>query len=118
MHPLFFIMDFCLGMNIRAVGLMHHAGWRTAYYGLCFACWLIIRKKPSLTDWVGIGESAVNLLLLITGLLMPYFRFIADIDGVEDASQVITVPGVINFLMAGMICLFSYYKSMAKLQKS
>ena len=116
--PLFFIMDFYLGMNIRAVGLMDHPGWRTAYYGFCFLCWLLIWKKPSFTSWVGIGESVLNLLLLIIGLLMPYFSFIADIDAVENASQVITVQGVINFFIAGMICLHSYYSAMVRLRQN
>ena len=111
-------MDFYLGMNIRAVGLMEHDGWRVAYYGFCFLCWLVIWKKPSLTSWVGAGESAINLLLLITGLVMPYFYFIENIDSVQNASQVITIKGVINFFISGMICVFSYYSAMAKLQKN
>lgn len=110
-------MDFYLGMNIRAVGLLNHTGWRVAYYGFCFVCWLMIWWKPSLITLVGIGESALNLLLLITGLMIPVMSFISDVDSVQNASQVITIQGVINFLISGLICLFLYYKHMAALQK-
>ena len=110
-------MDFYLGMNIRAVGLLDHTGWRAAYYGFCFVCWLMIWRKPSLTTLVGIGESALNLLLLIAGLVMPVMSFISDVDSVQNASQVITIQGVINFFISGMICLFSYYKGMVTLQR-
>lgn len=110
-------MDFYLGMNIRAVGLMNHAEWRAAYYGFCFVCWLVIWRKPSLTTWVGIGESMFNLLLLITNLMLPVFSFIENVDSVQDASQVITPQGVINFFISGMICIFSYYRGMHQLQK-
>lgn len=110
-------MDFYLGMNIRAVGLMEHDGLRGAYYGFCFLCWLVIWKKPSLTSWVAVGESAINLLLLITGLVMPYFNFIQNFDSIQDPSQVITLQGVVNFIISGMICLYSYYSAMFRLQK-
>lgn len=104
-------------MNIRAVGLMDQGGWRAAYYGFCFICWLIIWRKPSLTTLVGIGESALNLLLLIAGLVMPVMSFISDVDSVQNASQVITIQGVINFFISGIICLYSYYSGMARLPR-
>lgn len=71
--PLFAAVDLMFGVPARAAGIPDQ-GWRIAYYGMLGGCWLACRYKPASAPMVGLGESSVNLLLLLMSVLLPIWN--------------------------------------------
>ena len=70
--PLFALVDFGLGVSLRAAGIAD-SGWRVAYYAFAVGCWFVMRRHPRWTPLIGIGESSVSLFLLIWSVMGPIY---------------------------------------------
>src|SRR6185503_5601579 len=68
--PLFAALDLGLSAPIRAVGV-ERPSVRLGYYAATFALGWIMRARPLLAPWLAMGESAVNLTLLMMSVLVP-----------------------------------------------
>ncbi len=114
--PAFAVLDLFVGVSIRAAGL-ESAGWRLAYYGFAFACWIAIRYRPGWTPVVGVGESSVNLFLLILSVLGPIFA--APIIVAEGGDPAITfgVGRMFNILLAGTVLIASFHGHQGELAR-
>ena len=102
--PLFALVDWTFGANVRAAGLADHPELRVAYYALCTGCAVGIHARPALSGPVGFAESSANLLLLFLSLLLPYYGMLDDaLRGSFPAESPITTGMVWNFLIAGSV---------------
>ena len=70
--PAFAAVDLLWGAPIRAVAIASPSA-RFGYYALCFGLGILVRKKPQLAAPVGIGESTVNLTLLLAGIVSAVY---------------------------------------------
>lgn len=108
--PLFWIADEMYGANIRAVALQNAEGWRTLYYALCTASGVAMWLRPTWTDALGLFESSVNLMLLVLGVMLPYWRLADDIStGSVVLVNPYTTELVLNFVLAGSAAVASFY---------
>jgi len=112
--PVFAALDLALGVSFRAAGIASSA-WRIAYYGFAFACWFAMRRWPRWTPLVGIGESSVNLFLLILSVMGPIFAAPALIAEGGDPAISFGVARLFNLLLAGGILIMSFHAHQAEL---
>jgi hypothetical protein len=102
--PLFWAADALFGWNVRAAALEGHPGWKALYYLLCLGCGALVWARPTLTRLVGVAESSVNLLLLVLGMLLPYFQLIDRIPAGEfPGPGEFTIAKSLGFLVAGLV---------------
>src|SRR5688500_14756527 len=70
--PLFALADLALGVPIRAAGL-EDPPLRVGYYALAFLLGLVVYRWPDSSAFVGMGESAVNLAILMVSLMTAVY---------------------------------------------
>jgi hypothetical protein len=112
--PLFLIPDLGFDAPIRVAGL---AGteWRFAYYAFGLGCGFVCRWKPRWTPAVTIGESSVNLFLLILSVLLPIW-VLPDQIAAGGAPEFVFGPvQMANVLLTGTVLLVGFYRAQAHL---
>ena len=110
--PLFALADRLLGLDFRISGLPG-TGYRFAYYGFCMLCALLLWYRPRLSPLVGIGESSVNLAILVVSVMLPILR--PDLEG-GGADVGLQGTNIMNFILTGGILLAVFYSSRHRLQ--
>jgi hypothetical protein len=107
--PLFWLLDWMYGANLRAVALQDATEWRALYYLLCIACGAALWLRPRWSGLVALVECSVNLLLLCLGVLLPYWRLADQITADRLVANPYTPELVINFAVAGAVWLVAFY---------
>ena len=96
---IFVLLDYLLGINLRVAFLDAWAGWRAAYYLLCFACLVLIVWRPTLASLVTTTESLITLAALIISMGVRIFNIPdAALDG---GGAVLSAEEIVNFAIAG-----------------
>lgn len=110
---LFLALDFGLGINVRVAFLESLPGFRLGYYAVCFACLALMIWRPAWTTAVGVIESLATLIALIVNMALR--SMIVTDQMLETGAGFVTMPEVINFLIAGFAAYFSYAKGASDL---
>lgn len=105
--PLFLLLDWGTGTNIRAAGFQAYPALKYGYYTVCMAAAFGIRLAPSRSAVITVIESAVNLLALILGVLAPLYQFPALLDGRGPLPPLMTPARLVNFLLAGSAAILA-----------
>lgn len=108
--PLFALADWIFRWNVRVAALDGQPGLKNAYYAVCTAAGIAIYLKPSLSRMVGLAESSVNILLLILGLMLPYWSLVGNFTG-EERFVPFSVSRIVNFLISGFMWVKVFYGS-------
>lgn len=111
---LFLLLDYGFSINIRLAFLESYPDWRSAYYGLCFACLALILWRPALAVIVGTVESLLTLVALILHMALRVM-LISD-DMLVTSYGIVTMPEVINFLISGGVAYFAWAQGMKSLR--
>ncbi len=107
----FVLLDVLADVNVRVAAFIDQPALRAAYYALCLACLAFTFWKPALSTLVGLGESALNIALLVLGIMLPLYTFDVDASGeLSLAGPPVTLEMVANFGIAGSVCLLSFYR--------
>lgn len=116
--PAFWAADVWLGANLRTAALEDRPGYKGIYYLFCLACGAAIWLRPAWTRLVGLTEASVNILLLVLGVLVPYFRLIDELasGGANVNVSPFGVERTIAFLLAGGVWTISFRMHAAELQ--
>ena len=109
--PLFMLADSLLGLDFRISGLPV-PGYRVVYYGFCMLCALLLWYRPRLAPLVGMGESSVNLTILMVSVMLPILQ--PDLDG-NGAYQGLQGMNILNFILTGGILLAAFYTAQRRL---
>lgn len=105
--PLFAALDVGLSTPIRAVGV-ESLSLRMGYYAAAFALGLAMSVRPALAPWLAMGESAINLTLLMASVLIPIWSLLETLD----TSVVTVLPDrVVNLALSGSVLVYSFYRS-------
>ena len=110
---LFVLLDFALGFNIRLAFLESLPMARVAYYGLCFTCLGLMLWRPAWTVLISAFESLVTLSALIIGMGMRTMLLTDRM--LETGAGFVTIPEIINFLIAGSIAYIAWMKGIREL---
>lgn len=112
--PVFAALDLVLGASIRAAGIPNSAG-RVAYYAFALGCGILLRWRPRWAPLIGIGESSVNLFVLILSILGPLFLLPAYVaEGGEPAFS-FGLGRMVNVLLSGGVLIWSFQGNVARL---
>ena len=110
--PLFVLLDLLFAANIRAAALEQYPVLKYGYYVLCLGCGIFTRTVPRLSAVVALIESSVNILLLILGVLVPYFQLIAQVASNQRIGTAGMTPAlVVNFAISATIWAVSFYQN-------
>jgi hypothetical protein len=108
--PLFAVLDLGLSVPMRAVGV-ESPSLRLGYYAATFALGWVMKARPLLAPWLAMGESAVNLTLLMASVLIPIWSLGETMDGAALAD----LPDrVLNLALSGSVLVYSFYRSQAR----
>jgi len=108
--PLFFLLGLWWGWEIR-VTFLPDLQQRFGYYVLLSTLGLLAHFRPSSAPWVALGESALNLLLIMLWILLPLYALpgAAESGPVEVPYSVREV--LINGGLAGCFFLVGFYQA-------
>ncbi len=109
--PLFAILDLAFGVNVRAAGLQGMPSLRTFYYGVCTVAGVVTFYRPALSWIVGLAESSINILILILGVLLPYYALFQQVEGDRAFRSPFSASHVMNFLISGLMWVNVFYRS-------
>lgn len=113
--PLFFLLGLWWGVEIR-VSFIPDPGRRFLYYVGLSGLGLLAHFRPGSAPWVALGESSLNLLLIMLWILVPIYS-LGDAVMESGATGVpYTVADVVlNGLLAGSFFLLGFYRAQAAL---
>lgn len=109
--PLFFILDAAWALSVRA-SFFDSLSARLAYYGFCLVCGGLVWWFPARARWVGLGESAVSIVLLVVGFMAPILTVTGALtaDPFATIEPPVTLEGIINFMIAGTAAWWSFQR--------
>ncbi|UCG56396.1 MAG: hypothetical protein JSU70_16230 [Phycisphaerales bacterium] len=117
--PLFILLDYLGVTSVRAAILDSMPVYKNLYYGFCIVCAVSMYAVPRCTAIVALFESAINFLMTIMGLFVPYVQYVTHTDDVLDADweivNVFTIPRIVNLILAGAIATLVFKGSLRTL---
>lgn len=115
--PLFALLDFVLGANVRVTFLDGHPAMRGVYYAIALACGAIVYARPRLASIVGVAESGANIGLLIVGVYTAYWGMLDDAAGPGAIANPFTPRAVINLVISAAWGYASYIAATRRLAR-
>jgi hypothetical protein len=114
--PLFWLVGLFWGYELRTTFLTD-PGQRLAYYAFISGLGLLAYFRPSAGPWVALGESSLNLVLLILGILLPIYG-LADqaLSGGAIGLPYTAGEVLMNGVLAGTFFLLGFYRAQAELR--
>lgn len=112
---LFLILDLGLDINVRVAFLQAAPGLKYLYYGICFGCLGLMLWQPSWTTVIGGVESLATLIALIVNMALR--SMIVTDAMIESGTGFVTMPEIMNFLIAGVAAYISYARGIKALQQ-
>jgi len=111
---LFVLIDFGLGVNVRAAFLEPWPDLRLAYYAFCIACLGAMIWRPAWSTLVGTVESLVTLVALLLGVGI---RVMVPSDAIfGENARILTYQEIINFVLSGYIAYFAWTHGLKRLK--
>jgi hypothetical protein len=115
--PLFALLDYALGANVRVTFLDGHPAMRGVYYALAILCGAIVYARPRLASIVGVVESGANIGLLIVGVYTAYLGMLDDAAGPGAISNPFTERAIINLVISAAWGYASYAAATRRLAR-
>lgn len=109
--PLFVLIDFVFGANVRAAGFEGHPVLKYAYYSVCFGCFLLMRRRPSWAPAISLSESVLNLGVLVVSFLGPFYVWMGHAGEGAMTPSPVTMERVISFIFSGSTACVAYYSN-------
>ena len=117
--PLFILLDYLGGVNIRAAVLDSMPMYKNLYYGFCIFCAAGIYFRPRFSAVVALFESTIMVLMTVLSVFLPYVRILMQTDDVLnenwDITSAFTIPRIVNLILAGTIAIFAFHGSIRAL---
>jgi hypothetical protein len=109
--PVFALLDHFGGISVRAAFLDGWPAARYAYYGVCFGCGLAAWRAPSKARFIAMGESMVNIVLLIFSIMLGYYATIDRVANDLPTDDLLGPQRAANLVIAAGALMFSYFRS-------
>lgn len=110
--PVFAALDFLAGVPVRIA--IPDERVRAAYYVGIFGLGLVCRYEPRWAPWVGMGESAFNLFLLMLAVLLPLWTVPdALLEGGAELGRTRLLERVANLALGGTVLVVAFYRQQA-----
>ncbi|MCP4263247.1 MAG: hypothetical protein GY774_37925 [Planctomycetes bacterium] len=122
--PLFILLDYFGGLNVRVSALDSSPMYKNLYYGFCILCGICMFIIPRCSAVVALFESLINFMMLILSICLLYIRTItALMDDVLDADfnamkELLTVEPGVNLVIVGSCVVLTFRKSIDTIAQS
>ena len=105
--PIFFLFGLWWGFEVR-VTFIPDAGCRFGYYLVLSGLGLLAYFRPKSAPWVALGESTINLFLIILWILLPIYTLgdVGDLRVPYTPAEVL-----VNGLLAGSFFVLGFYRA-------
>ena len=117
--PLFILLDYFGGINIRAAVLDSMPMYKNLYYGFCIFCAVGIYFRPQFSAVVALFESTIIVLITVLSVFLPYIEILMQADDVLngnwDIAGAFSTPRIVNLLLAGTMAVFAFHWSIREL---
>lgn len=110
--PLLALPDLAFGVPVRVAGL-ERVSHRLVYYAAVFAVGLVMRARPRLAPWLGMGESALNLTLLMAAVLVPVWS-LAEAPAPAGGVVADLPARVATLALSGSVLVISFHVHQAR----
>jgi hypothetical protein len=117
--PLFILLDYLLGINVRVSALDAMPLYKNVYYGFCILCGVCIFILPRYSPFVALLESGINFLMMILLLYLPYVRCIMQEDIIGEGWQnmeALNLKHFFNILIAGVVAVYAFRASIHRVE--
>jgi hypothetical protein len=110
----FVVLDLWIGTSIRVPGLEGN-GIRWGYYGGLLLMGGLALRFPPTAPWIGMGESVVNLVLILLSILLPIWSLAEVLEaGGEPAEVVMGAGGLLGSGLAAAVFIFGFYEAVLR----
>jgi len=122
--PLFILLDYILGVNVRISALDSMPLYKNLYYGFCILCGICMYIIPRYSAVVALLESSINFMMLVLGIFLPYIRTVmalmddvlgADFKALEESLK---VQPMVNLAIVGSCVILTFRKSIETIAES
>lgn len=111
--PVFAVADLGFGAPVRVADVLP-TGPRAAYYAAVFVLGLLCARYPGAVGWVGMGESATNLLILLLSILLPIWSMVDAVSlGTTPQGSLLDGAGIVNAVLSGTAMVVSFHRHQA-----
>jgi len=121
--PLFILLDYIWGVNVRVSALGSIPGYKNLYYVFCILCGVCMYFVPRYSAVVTLFESIINFGMIVFSIFMPYIQNMiyaedilnADFKSMEEA---INTQSIVNLVIVGSFVVLTFHKSIQTIQES
>ena len=110
--PLFILLDYLLGINVRTAIFDTMPLYKYIYYGFCITCGVGVFVFPRMTPIVTLLESTACFLAIVLTIYLPYIRFIIQTDDILNADMPavagISAPCIANLVIVGVMAIIGF----------
>lgn len=112
--PLFALLDFAFGINVRAAFLDGQPVIKLAWYALAFACALVVARWPGRAGLVGLAESGANIALLVIGTMSAYLGAVDSALSESAMEPPLSPADAVNLVVSSAALIVSYIAAQAR----
>ncbi|MHC4243739.1 MAG: hypothetical protein ACYSU4_15140 [Planctomycetota bacterium] len=122
--PLFILLDYIVGINVRVSALETMPTYKNLYYGFCILCGVCMYIIPRYSAVVALLESSINIMMLVLGIFLPYIRTITalmdDVLGADSKAleESLKVQPMVNLFIVGSCLILTFRKSIETIAES
>jgi len=114
--PLFILLDYIWGVNVRVNVLDSTPLYKNLYYGFCILCGVGMYIAPRYSAVVALFESTINFTMVVLGIFVPYVQNILYVDDILSADfkameASLNIQPIVNLVLAGSVAIFVFRQS-------
>ncbi len=120
--PLFILLDYFGGLNVRVSALEAMPLYKNLYYGFCILCGVCMYIVPRYSAVVALFESSINFMMIVLGIFLPYVQYILYVDDIlnadfkaMEASR--NAQSIVNLFIVGFCVILTFRKSIETIEE-
>lgn len=121
--PLFILLDYFGGVNVRVSALDSEPLYKNLYYGFCILCGICMYIIPRYSAVVALFESLINFMMIVLGIFLPYVQNVLYVDDILNADfkameESINIQPIVNLLIVGPCVILTFRKSVETIEEA
>lgn len=112
--PLFILLDYIWGVNVRVTVLDSTPLYKNLYYGFCILCGVGMYIVPQCSAVVALFESTIIVTMTVLGLFLPYVQYLYMDDVLSadwEVAGALSIERIVNLVLAGSVAIFVFRQS-------
>jgi hypothetical protein len=106
--PLFALLDFRGGVDLRAAFLHDYPAVRLVFYAGLFALGLLASQRARLAPVIALLESGANIGLLVISIFAAYVNAVSGLAETGNLHNPFTPATIANICLSAVVLILSY----------